>query len=478
VAAMTYLLRHAKTGVYYFRRAVPDDLRSVIGRTAIKKSLGTKDVTEAKRRAHSVATGVEAEFEKARKLLGAPPRSELSDAEIERLAAIYHHRLLEEDDAARIHGSTEDDELYKAVKRQVEAAGGTARFSNEEATGDVGLSNRAYANMAETFEIVLPGLREKLARGDTTSVAADVDAFLEIHGINLDKASAAYRKLSFAFLRASVKATEAMLKRHQGEPVETPPAPAAPVFGGVTVPAQDGLDLQTMFVKWLEERKPARKTVLDFTTAIRRFTEQHGNLPVYEITKPHVRAYKSALLRLPRSLCGDMRGMTMPQLLERLDKSPAPEETTLRAGSINKAIGALQTVLRWISNQGYLDAFPSWSNPAADMKMHNPADEEDGRLPYDAEDLMLIFNSPLFRSSERPRGGGGEAAKWLPLIALFSGARVEEIGQALVSDVKEHDGIAYLDINTLDKEAGRRPRTGASSRIALTAASVTRAHCC
>ncbi|MGO8915031.1 MAG: DUF6538 domain-containing protein [Stellaceae bacterium] len=461
---MTYLLRHPKTGVYSFRRAVPEDLRTIIGKTAIKKSLGTKDVSEAKRRAHSVATGVEAEFEKARKLLGAPFRSELSDAEIDRLAAMYLHRRLEEDDVARIHGSKQDDDLYKAVKAQVVAAGGTARWSDVDATSDVGLSNRAYAKMTETFEIVLPGLREKLARGDTSIVADDVDAFLEIHGINLDHASAAYRKLSFAFLRVSVKATEAMVKRNNGEPVETPPAPAAPVIGGATVHAQDGLDLQTMFGKWLEERKPPRKTVLDFSTAVRRFTEQHGNLPVYEITKPHVRAYKSALLRLPRSLAGDMRGMTMPQLLERLDKSPAPEGTTLRAGSINKAIGALQTVFRWISNQGYLDGFPSWSNPAADMKMHNPADEEDGRLPYDAEDIELIFNSPLFRSGERPIGGGGEAAKWLPLVALFSGARVEEIGQALVTDVKEHDGIHYLDINTLDKQAGKRVKNKSSRR--------------
>ncbi len=52
MAAMTYLLRHPKTGVYYFRRAVPDDLRSIIGKTAIKKSLATKDMAEAKRRAH------------------------------------------------------------------------------------------------------------------------------------------------------------------------------------------------------------------------------------------------------------------------------------------------------------------------------------------------------------------------------------------------------------------------------------------
>lgn len=49
MAAMTYLSRHPKTGVYYFRRAVPDDLRKIIGKTAIKQTLGTKDVSEATR---------------------------------------------------------------------------------------------------------------------------------------------------------------------------------------------------------------------------------------------------------------------------------------------------------------------------------------------------------------------------------------------------------------------------------------------
>ena len=79
-------------------------------------SLGTKDVAEAKRRAHPHATRVEPEFEAARRRLGARPRTELSDNEIDRLAAVYLHRLLEEDDTARVHGRTEDDDLYKAIE--------------------------------------------------------------------------------------------------------------------------------------------------------------------------------------------------------------------------------------------------------------------------------------------------------------------------------------------------------------------------
>jgi integrase len=460
---MTYLLRHSKSGVYYFRRAVPDDLRETIGKTAIKESLGTKDVREAKRRAHSVAARVDADFAKARAILGAPVQSHLSDAEIERLSAIHLHHLLADDEETRIHGDS-SDELYLQLKRQVEAAGGFASFSDQEATATVGMSARAYQKKSETLAIVGPALKAALARGDTTIVAEDVDEMLAANGIKLGSTSDAFRKLCFACLKASVKAFDAMIQRHNGEVVETPPAPPAPIVRGVTVPSKDGVDLLTMFEKWLEERKPARTTVLNYTTAIRRFTELHGNLAVHEITKPHVRSYKSALLRIPRSLSGDRREVSLPQLLERLEEDPTPNATTLTAGSVNKAIGALQAVLGWVGKQGYLDDYPNWSNPADDMKMHDPADDEENRLPYDEKDLTLIFNSPVFRGGERPRAGGGEAAKWIPLLSLFSGARLEEMGQALVSDVKERDGIAYLDINTLDRQARKRLKNRSSRR--------------
>src|SRR5689334_2866272 len=65
VSAMTYLWRH-QSGVYYFRRAVPDDIRAIIGKTMVKQSLGTKDVAEAKRRAHPIAIQTDADFRSAR----------------------------------------------------------------------------------------------------------------------------------------------------------------------------------------------------------------------------------------------------------------------------------------------------------------------------------------------------------------------------------------------------------------------------
>ena len=42
--------KHPKTGVYYFRKGVPERLRALVGRWEIKISLDTKSLREAKLR--------------------------------------------------------------------------------------------------------------------------------------------------------------------------------------------------------------------------------------------------------------------------------------------------------------------------------------------------------------------------------------------------------------------------------------------
>lgn len=58
-------LRKSRHGVYQLRKVVPDDLREVVGRREIIRSLGTKDPVQAKK-ARVVGAEVEAELAAAR----------------------------------------------------------------------------------------------------------------------------------------------------------------------------------------------------------------------------------------------------------------------------------------------------------------------------------------------------------------------------------------------------------------------------
>jgi len=74
--------------------------------------------------------------------------------------------------------------------------------------------------------------------------------------------------------------------------------------------------------------------------------------------------------------------------------------------------------------------------------------------PFDTEDLRKIFKAPVFTKAERPQAGAGDAAYWLPLIALFAGARMSEIGQLRVPDIKRESCIHYLDITDEGENSG------------------------
>jgi integrase len=65
--------KHRRTGVYYFRRIVPEAMRPLVGKAEVHISLRTKDPREAARRWSDVAGKVDAEWEALRDQPPAPP---------------------------------------------------------------------------------------------------------------------------------------------------------------------------------------------------------------------------------------------------------------------------------------------------------------------------------------------------------------------------------------------------------------------
>lgn len=57
--AMSRPWKHPKTGIYWLRKRVPDDLRKLVGKLEEKQSLGTRDPAEAKIKHLAALTAVE-----------------------------------------------------------------------------------------------------------------------------------------------------------------------------------------------------------------------------------------------------------------------------------------------------------------------------------------------------------------------------------------------------------------------------------
>ena len=79
--------KHPKTGVYWLRKAVPKELRAIVGKLDEKKTLGTKEPAEAKRLHASALADLEAQWAQLRdRLASKPSRSaQLSEREAHEL---------------------------------------------------------------------------------------------------------------------------------------------------------------------------------------------------------------------------------------------------------------------------------------------------------------------------------------------------------------------------------------------------------
>ncbi len=374
---MTYLFRLPRTGVYYFRRAVPKALRTSFGKALVKESLHTKSVSEAKTLALSKATEWDQRFraEEARLAGMAKPRSELSDVEIRRIADSYHHRAVDGDEALRLDGIDED--TFNAIDLD---------------TKNIGDKNR-----------------RRLARGDISGWEPIAEVELAANGIALDRKSQSFRKLCLALIKADILATEAAVKRQRGEVVETPPAPP-PASLASPAPAQGkGNRLSVVLANYLDERKPPHGTRMDFSLAVRRFIELHGDIEAGQVTKARGRDFKTALARPPKALPVAQRKLALPVLLEALERKPS-KSPKLSAGSINKAIGAIHTVLEWAHSNGYITVEP-WANPMRKLKVHDPAGEGGNWLPFTDEHLRTIFTSSIYSGGQVPEGGKCKSAR-------------------------------------------------------------------
>src|SRR6185437_14281804 len=67
VLGMSRPWKHPKTGVYWFRKAVPKPMRKAVGRGEVRRSLRTKDPREAALRFTEMAAKVAAEWEALRR---------------------------------------------------------------------------------------------------------------------------------------------------------------------------------------------------------------------------------------------------------------------------------------------------------------------------------------------------------------------------------------------------------------------------
>ena len=376
--------------VYYFRAMIPKDLHVLYGRKEIVYSLKTKDAREARRLARQASVTLDAEFE-ARRNQRPPDRprtlSVLDDATIRGLCDTWRHECLSGDVWSRAQG----------------------------------LSDAEFEESRARREETLTTLREILAKGRLEKITPALQQFLALVNIDFCGDQESLRKLAWAFLETAIETHKAIMQRDDGEVVPTPPAPR-PIGTQAPTVASNASDTGVTFAKCFEIWKVAvsnrpSKTLTDFKSVMDDFIARVGDKPVAQYTPEDAYDYAD-------------------HIRKRDDSEPE---------TIEKKLSHLRAI--YFAAKRRLRNLPE--NPFSRLVITKERDKKPARLSLNRQDLERIFAAPIYRARKRPKGGAGEAAVWLPLLALFTGARLEELGQLRLADVGCERGIHYLHITDL-----------------------------
>lgn len=412
LAKQTGLVKGA-SGIYAFQMRVPVDLLSHYPVQLIKKSLGTRDLQEAKRLCAQENAELLAHWQKLR-TPEEPRKTFISDAEIQHLVEMAIHSRLAADESIRSDG----------------------------------LDDFMWTRMQEWTEEVDESGKSAISRGMLDDHAsAMIEDWLISNGYDLQQDSPDRKRFSMAFMKAQARATKAIRERDEGTPVDTPPPPPTTLLAPPKIPAGDSsLTLSGTIQHFLARQDKTKPMYRKYDVGIRLLLQMLGDKPIHELHQVDLERYCQDICRLPAQwakVAADTGKHPRDLMLAEPTQqciAPGTYENTYKA-----AVRAyLNSSGRSFRGQG----FPEYLSVEKEAYKGSRGESERKQRAFTASELKRLFEGEELQSARR--NPQTEAHFWLPLVGLLTGARVNEICQINPqTDVLQDDaGIWYFIISS------------------------------
>ena len=398
---MTYRNLYHLRGYYYFRIKVPHDLQSYFERKEIKKSLGTKDLRDATFRVAVLRRKTISLFNLLRNQM-------LTKEQIQKLVHTYFTETLEELEQDRAEGRN----LPKTPEE---------------------LDSCVWAYQDRIGED-----RQALAFGEHKGVADIVDDFIASHNVDIEQGSPDYLRLSREIHKALIKVMKIEVQSIQGnynneddrwfQTHDHPNAGDDAAGKAILLPdlIKDYVEECVLRKRWDEKTQAENQSILNV------FLEIVGEVDVSSITRQKMTEVFQSIQRLPanRNKRVAYRGKSIRELLEM--DIPAPMSTI----TVNKYMNRISSLFKWAVQQGFMDR-----NPAVGLSVKQMKKASEYREVYTNEELKKLEESVQGFQEDNPE------RYWIPLIAMYSGMRLNEICQLYLEDLRKVDGIPCFHIN-------------------------------
>lgn len=274
-------------------------------------------------------------------------------------------------------------------------------------------------------------VKEAISKGNYEGIQDSALRWLKGYGFELPDNSSELRTFFELYSEGLHKVNTLIEERDKGNPISEPKRPTPLTVSSESEKAIKEETLESLMDYWLTQSVKSRTAKAEAITIIKKFKSMVGDINPRDITRRHIIQLKDKML----------------------EAGSAP-------ATINKGRGILAAIFSTAEKNSKLE-----NNAFIGMeKLKVPTSEV--HKPYNLEELQIIFNSGIYINGERPKRFNGESVYWIPILALYSGARLNELGQIFVEDVGIEDGVHFYMIKH-DPSTGRTVKNGKSRRVPI-----------
>jgi len=175
------------------------------------------------------------------------------------------------------------------------------------------------------------------------------------------------------------------------------------------------------------------------TTFFRRLIEIIGDKPINNITRADANKVRNDIKLLPANTA-KYRNNTVAEILSLLLNADV-KPPYLTSKSINSHLELYTRLFNWAINEGHTKN----NNPFNELRItkDKKIKAKNARLAFTRQDIITIFSTKLYTEGQYNH----PYQFWVPLIALFTGARRAEIAALYIADIYKFNEIYVFDFN-------------------------------